>query len=65
MELLRRYPGISQRALATEAGWLNEKGAPTVTRVNRLLHGLKRDKLVKIFRGKWCLTEAGKKEAGA
>ncbi len=65
LELMRRHPGISQRNLATEAGWVNEKGAPSTSKVNRLLHALKKDKLVKLYRGKWCLTDTGKKEAGA
>ena len=49
LELMRRHPGISQRNLATEARWVNDKGIPNNAKVNRLLQVLKRDKLVRIY----------------
>jgi hypothetical protein len=65
LELMRRHPGISQKNIATNAGWVNDRGTPNGAKVNRLLHALKKDKLVKIHRRKWCLTEAGKRESEA
>jgi hypothetical protein len=65
LELMRRHPGISQRNIATEAGWVNEKGVPNAAKVNRLMKSLQRDKLIKMHRRKWCLTDAGKRETEA
>jgi RecA-family ATPase len=65
LELMRRHKGISQRDIATNAGWVNDKGVPNNAKVHRLLKALQRDKLVKMYRGKWCLTDAGKRETEA
>ena len=51
LELMRRHPGITQRAIATEAGWVNDKGVPNAAKVNRLMKSLQRDKLIKRYRG--------------
>lgn len=64
LELLRREPGMPQSAIAKQAGWVGETGVPNKAKVNRLLKALKGDKLVTAQRGKWKLTDAGKKELG-
>lgn len=61
---LRQRPGCSLANIATEAGWVNERGQPTKAKVQRCLERLKVDKLVKIHRGKWQITDAGKAELG-
>jgi hypothetical protein len=65
LELLRRHPGISIRAMCTEASWVTSAGSPLVSKVQRLIKSLKADKLVAMHRGKYRLTEAGKKEVSA
>jgi hypothetical protein len=65
LELLRRHPGISIRAVCTEASWLSPAGSPLISKVQRLIKSLKADKLVALHRGKYRLTEAGKKEVSA
>jgi hypothetical protein len=56
-------PKASLADLATKAGWINPKGRPMKSRVGRVLDDLKLDKLVKMQRKRWALTEAGKKVA--
>jgi DNA-binding IclR family transcriptional regulator len=65
LELLRREPGMAQRVIAEQAGWVGETGSPNKAKVNRLLKALKTDKLVTQQRGKWKLTDAGKRELEA
>lgn len=62
LELIRRHPGISLMNIATNAGWLNAKGDPAKAKVQKLLISLNRNKLAKPWRGKWKITDAGKKE---
>ena len=61
LEWLRRTPGISVRNIAANAGWLSEKGTPNIWKVQKALKSLKADKLAKIFRKKWAITDLGKK----
>ena len=51
------HPGESLAGWASACGWTS-KG-----KVHRALEHLTADKLVKKYRGKYCLTEAGKREA--
>jgi RecA-family ATPase len=62
LELLRRYPGITVKDIAINAGWVGNTGVPNKAKVHRLLNGLKKDKLVKLERRKWTLTETGQRE---
>ena len=62
LEHLRRSPGISIRNLAVACGWVNIAGAANNGRVQRRLKTLAEMKLVKFWRGKWIITEAGKAE---
>jgi hypothetical protein len=64
LELLRRYPGITLGDIARNAGWMTDKDPPQPlkSKVHRLLERLRRDRLVKMWRGKWKITDAGKKE---
>jgi hypothetical protein len=61
LEQLRRYPGIAVRTIAENAGWTRD-GKHNSTKVHRLLNSLKANKLAKIWRGKWQITDAGKAE---
>lgn len=63
LEWLRRHPGISVADIARNAGWLSDnKSQPLKSKAHRLLKALKADKLATQHRGKWLITEAGKKE---
>ena len=62
LEHLRRTPGISIRNLAVACGWVNLAGGANNGRVQRRLRTLAEMKLVKFWRGKWIITEAGKAE---
>ncbi len=64
LEWLRRYPGISLKDIATNAGWVSDTHVANKAKVHRLLKGLKAEKLVIQRRGKWEITDAGKKELG-
>jgi hypothetical protein len=62
LEMLRCHPGISVREIANSAGWISETGSPHKGKVHRILLALKQDKLATQQRGKWKITEAGKRE---
>jgi RecA-family ATPase len=62
LEWLRRQPGITVRNIATNAGWVSEKGVASTSKVHRLLKNLNRDKLARNWRGKWIITDSGKTE---
>jgi Bifunctional DNA primase/polymerase, N-terminal/AAA domain len=62
LEWLRRTPGITIGNICQNAGWVSEGGVPNKAKVYRLLKSLDRNKLVKNWRGKWEITEAGKAE---
>jgi hypothetical protein len=59
---LKQRPGISLADIAEQSGWTNERGVPLKARVQRCLERLKTDKLVKIHRRKWMITDSGKAE---
>lgn len=61
---LKARPGASLADIARETGWINERGDPLKARVQRCLERLKADKLVKIHRRKWVITDGGKAELG-
>ena len=62
LEWLQKKPGISVADIANNAGWVSQKGTPAKSKVHRLLSNLKKDHLVRMFRGKWRITETGEKE---
>ena len=53
--------------IARNAGWLSEtkEQVPLKSKVHRLLKSLQDAKLANLRRGKWAITEAGKKELAA
>jgi hypothetical protein len=59
---LNNRPGISIRDIARELGWVGDSGVPNKARVHRCLTTLKRDKLARHYRGKWQITDLGKRE---
>jgi hypothetical protein len=61
---LRERPGSSLADIAEQAGWLNDRDLPLKAKVQRCLERLKADKLVRIHRRKWMITDAGKAELG-
>jgi hypothetical protein len=52
---------LSLREYAIELQWFTSTGDPYVGKVQRHLKDLKLEKLVRLYRKKWVLTEAGKK----
>jgi hypothetical protein len=62
LEWLRRTPDITVANIAANVGWVSEKGVPNKAKIHRLIKSLDRNKLVKNWRGKWQITEAGKAE---
>jgi hypothetical protein len=62
LEHLRRTPGISVGNIALNARWTTDKGAPAKSKVHRLMKSLAYNKLVKNWRGKWQITQAGEDE---
>lgn len=60
--LLKRFPGISLWNIADQAGWMNDKGVAQKSKVHRLLKALQADKLAGQRRGKWEITDLGRKE---
>lgn len=59
LEWMRRYPGISIKDLAGNLGWVAPSGSPHKGKVHRILKSLQALKLVKFWRGKWLITDAG------
>lgn len=59
LEWMRRAPGISIKDLATNIGWVSVSGTPHKGKVHRILKSLQALKLVKFWRGKWLITDAG------
>ena len=59
LEWLRRSPGVSIKEIAVNCGWLNDAGTPNRARVQRRLKTLADMRLVKSWRGKWVITDAG------
>ena len=62
LEWLRRSPGVSIKEIAVNCGWLNDAGTPNRARVQRRLKTLADMRLVKSWRGKWVITDAGTAE---
>jgi hypothetical protein len=65
LEWLRRYPGITLRDIACNAGWMTPGGQANVWKVTRLLKSLRREKLVEVRRKKWRITTSGVSELEA
>ena len=61
--LLAGGEGKSLAALAEQAGWITRLGEPNKSKAQRIMNRLKNDRLVKVERGDWQLTEAGEKAA--
>jgi hypothetical protein len=61
--LMKERPGLSLAEMATALNWTYSNGQPNKSRVDRTLHKLKRQKLVKQERGSWQLTKEGEKGA--
>jgi hypothetical protein len=61
LKTLHDNPAWSFANIATAVGWVSDEGKPEKWRVQRALKRLDRDKLVRKFRGKWRVTEAGEK----
>lgn len=64
LEALRDYDGASQAELAKILGWSLRDGQPNKMLVHRTLQSLATAKLVAKERGRYPLTEKGKKAAG-
>jgi hypothetical protein len=61
--LMKQQPGLSLAEMAKTLNWTYSNGDPHKTRVDRTLHKLLRQKLVKQERGGWQLTKEGEKIA--
>jgi hypothetical protein len=60
LKTLHGNPSWSYAQIASAVGWVADDGTPEKWRVQRALKRLDHDKLVRKFRGKWRVTEAGK-----
>lgn len=63
LDLMQRKPGLSLAEMATALNWTYANGEPNKSRVDRTLHKLQRQKLVKLERDTWKLTKEGEKIA--
>jgi hypothetical protein len=61
--LMKEQPGLSLADMAKTLNWTYSNGEPHKTRVDRTMHKLKQQKLVKQERGCWQLTKEGEKAA--
>jgi AAA domain len=61
--LMKERPGLSLAEMATALNWTYSNGDPNKSRVDRALHKLQRQKLVKLNRNGWQLTKEGEKAA--
>jgi hypothetical protein len=59
--LMLKQPGLSLAEIATNLNWTYSNGKPHKSRVDRTLHKLQRQKLVKLDRDGWQLTKEGEK----
>lgn len=59
---LSMYPGVSIKELAIQLGWVSIAGVPNKAKVQRILRDLLAIKLVKFWRGKYLITDAGEAE---
>jgi hypothetical protein len=60
LKTMHDNPAWSFADIAKAIGWVNDDGRPEKWRVQRAVKRLDRDQLVRKFRGKWRVTEAGK-----
>lgn len=58
---LNRSPEFSLAQIAQACGWVNDDGVPEKWKAQRAIAKLRKDGLIKQFRGKWIITDAGKK----
>jgi len=56
-------PGASVAELAAKAGWVSVQGKPAKSKVHRLLHALKAQRLVAMELENWVLTSTGERAA--
>lgn len=59
LKTLRDYPEWSLRKISETLGWIDDNGNPQRYRVQRIIRNLVDDNLIKNFRGKYRLTQAG------
>jgi hypothetical protein len=59
---LNRSPDFSLAQIASACGWIGEGGLPEKWRAQRSVERLRADKMIRRHRGRWVLTDAGKKE---
>lgn len=62
LEAIENDPSASLADLATKLNWLTATGGPAKQKVHRMIEGLHTQKLVAKHRGRYMLTEKGKKE---
>lgn len=63
LRMLSEHPDWSMSAVARHVGWVNDKDQAEKWRVQRAIGRLAEDRLVRRFRGRWQVTDAGEKEA--
>jgi AAA domain/Bifunctional DNA primase/polymerase, N-terminal len=64
LQAISNNPSPSVADLAKDLGWFSTKGDPQKSRVHRILARLKKEGLLKLERGRFVLTERGRKAAG-
>lgn len=60
LKTLNSNPNWSYANIATHIGWVTDDGKPEKWRVQRAVRRLNQDKLLRKFRSKWTVTDAGK-----
>ena len=63
LDMMLNWPKGSYAQWCEQLDWMSEKGTPRKSKINRIMESLKSDKLVHRYRGRYKLTEAGRKEA--
>jgi AAA domain len=63
LALMLQKPGLSLTEMASALNWTYSNGKPHKTRVDRIMHKLQRQKLVKLDRDGWQMTKEGAKTA--
>jgi 5S rRNA maturation endonuclease (ribonuclease M5) len=62
MDIMDLAPNASQADWCLQLGWMLKSGDPYKSKLHRTMMRLKGDGLVRNYRGKWKLSESGKKE---
>lgn len=57
LEVMKRWPMLSEQMIAVRLGWIHDNGRPQAWRVRRALTELAASKRVALVGKKWCLIK--------